>query len=874
MQPFIGRENTLGKHLWWLVLLPVMLLTGCDGSGSAPGFEVSGKALVPLFSVTDSDTNDANTRPISNSALIAPQLVPNPSSIGGYVNRAGTGEPGNSFVDGDLDDYFKVSLKEGQQLLLGMADFTQADLDLYLYSGDGLRIIDSSIGTSQFERLVVPSDGEYLVNVFAASGASNYLLSMGFKNTAAVDAGHRLSSHFVSGDVVAKIDPTVSASSLRSLASGLGQDLSVELGEVGEAQLFRLDTSASGVTRSLASSQSQGPIVAKTRQGTTPEQQAKLETLYAIKALRLRSDVEYAHPNYIKETQLTPNDEFYPLQWHYPLINLPAAWDITTGNSNVIVAVIDSGVVLTHVDLQGKLLGGYDFISDARRARDGDGIDNNPNDEGDLSAGPQGSSFHGTHVAGTVAASSNNQVGVAGVSWDSSIMPIRVTGIGGGTDFDIAQGILFAAGLANISGTVPPRRADIINLSLGGPEQSQVLTNAVDAARNAGVIIIAAAGNSGDSVPLFPASQAGVVSVSAVDANRALAPYSTFGSTIDIAAPGGDLTADLGGDGRPDGVLSTLVDDQGNDLIGYYNGTSMASPHVAGVAALMKAVNSTLTPREFDALLANGDLTQDIGVEGRDNQFGFGLIDARKAVIAANNLAGGTVVLPPAALEVNPPSLNFGAALAQSNVIASNFGGGDLVITGISENEGWLNIIPASVNGAGLGGYTVSVNRSGLEEGVYSANITLSSSHNTVLLPVIMQVTAQEVSGDLGLTYVLLINAETFEVEKQVAVSSDSGEYPFIFNDVPQGRYTLVMGTDMDNDGVICDDGEACGAFPTLARADEFELSSDRDGFTFVAAYLASLPTSQNMSSDEKSSLVEKFSSGQGFTLLRKSHLE
>ena len=215
-------------------------------------------------------------------------------------------------------------------------------------------------------------------------------------------------------------------------------------------------------------------------------------------------------------------------------------------------------------------------------AGDGGGIDPNPNDPG---TSGQRSVFHGTHVAGTIGAASNNGQGVAGVGWNVRLMPLRVCGTLGCSVFDQIEAMRYAAGLSNSSGRVANPRADIINMSLGGPGFSVAAQNAVNAVRAAGVIVVAAAGNDASSQALYPASYNGVVSVSAVGPNRSITSYSSFGSAIDVAAPGGNLTSDLNGDGYGDGVLSPHADDSSGRLEYEYlflEGTSMAAPHVAG----------------------------------------------------------------------------------------------------------------------------------------------------------------------------------------------------------------------------------------------------------------------------------------------------
>ncbi len=250
-----------------------------------------------------------------------------------------------------------------------------------------------------------------------------------------------------------------------------------------------------------------------------------------------------------------------------------------------------------------------------------------------------GSSFHGTHVAGTIAAHTNNALGVAGVGWDSArIMPLRAIGVGGGVSWDIIQAVRYAAGLPNDSGTVPERPADIINLSLGGDVYSEVEEAIFQEVIAKGVIVVAAAGNAANSEPSYPAAYNGVISVSAVDYLSSPTYYSNFGPQIDVAAPGGDNSVDLNGDGYPDGVWSTMGNDASGQIEMVYRplqGTSMAAPHVAGVAALMKGLWPAMDPNAFNALLVGGAITDDLGQPGRDDRYGHGLINAQKALLAA-----------------------------------------------------------------------------------------------------------------------------------------------------------------------------------------------------------------------------------------------
>jgi serine protease len=401
---------------------------------------------------------------------------------------------------------------------------------------------------------------------------------------------------------------------------------------------------------------------------------------------------------------------------------------------------------------------------------------------------------------------------VAGIAWGAKIMPCRAVGINGGLSYDIEQCVRYVSGLPNDSGTMPAQPADIINLSLGGPTNTTTAPAAYRLARDAGVIVIAAAGNDASSGLFAPAAYDGVVSVSATNISRQLASYSNFGFSIDVSAPGGD-SGDLNGDGFFDGVLSTGGDDSNGPIVFNYRfaaGTSMAAPHMAGVVALMKSVYPDLTPDIFDTMLQNGELTDDLGSAGRDNSFGYGLINAQKAVLA-------TPPPPPAAvLQVSPTSLNMGVALTSAQISVANAGGGTLDITNLSnDSSGWLTVSAATVDANGQGTYDVNVNRNGLQDGVYTATITITSSAGTQTVSVIMQVNAVATSDNAGFHYIELIDAETMQLFDRVISSGANGVYEFSFPSVPLGVYHIQAGSDLDKDGVLCETGDACGAFPT-----------------------------------------------------------
>ncbi|MFG6449347.1 S8 family peptidase [Roseateles sp. BYS180W] len=359
------------------------------------------------------------------------------------------------------------------------------------------------------------------------------------------------------------------------------------------------------------------------------------------------SNVEYAEPDRRMYPLLTPNDSSYNSQWDLfeatGGIRAPAAWDRATG-AGVVVAVLDTGI-RPHADLSGQTVTGYDMITALSIANDGNGRDADASDPGDWAAAGEcqagdpasNSSWHGTHVAGTIAAKTNNALGIAGIAFNAKVQPVRVLGKCGGYTSDIADGITWASGGSVAGAPANPTPAKVLNLSLGGGGACDTTTqNAVNGARARGASVIVAAGNSNANAANFsPASCAGVVTVAATDRYGARAYYSNYGSVVALAAPGGDVRASAS-----NGILSTLnagTSTPGADNYAYYQGTSMAAPHVAGVAALLYSVKPTATPDEISAALKNSARP----FPGTCSQCGTGLLDANAAITAIQGGGGG-----------------------------------------------------------------------------------------------------------------------------------------------------------------------------------------------------------------------------------------
>ena len=417
--------------------------------------------------------------------------------------------------------------------------------------------------------------------------------------------------------------------------------------------------------------------------------------------------VAHAQPEYIYSILRDPNDFWYfahksddaLYQWNLRTINAPSAWDISTGSSDITIAIVDTGVDERHEDLAGKVVLKADFINE-----------DNPFD---------GLGFHATHVAGIAAAKTNNATGIAAVSWGAGIMSVKVANhFGKAPDTAAAQGIIYAA----------DHGANIMNLSFGGEDYSQMMQDAVNYAYNKGILIVAAAGNCADppklvqydcktlNAPIYPAAGQNVLAVGAINVQNQRSAFSEYGSYVAVVAPGED-------------ILSTTP----NQGYARTSGTSMAAPHVSALASLIWSVNPSLTNAQVANIITS--TTVNLGPPGKDDEYGYGLIDARAALVKASEPPPTPTPTPPtptpvSSVVVNPSTAGVLARPNEADVITRSLsistGTANLFWSAaVPTPSAWLSISPTT--GQAPSNIVVSMDPNNRGPGVYQNSIRINA---------------------------------------------------------------------------------------------------------------------------------------------------
>ncbi len=406
-----------------------------------------------------------------------------------------------------------------------------------------------------------------------------------------------------------------------------------------------------------------------------------------LAALARNPKIEFAEPDFIAQANATANDPYYGNQWHLAKIQAPSAWDVTTGTASTVIAVIDTGANYSHPDLQGKLLAGYDFVNS----------DSDPSDD----------NGHGTGVAGAAAAASNNSTGVASVAWACPVMPLKaLDASGSGSYSNIAKAINYAA----------DNGARVINMSLGATSSSLTLQNAVDYAWSKGVVLVAAAGNNGNNTPVYPAACKNVVAVSATNSNDTITSWSSYGSYVDVSAPGENIFTTWGGD------------------YAYVSGTSFSSPVTAATTALMISIQPKLTNLQtVDLLQKNAD---DRGALGYDVYYGYGRVNASRAVYAALNAISSDTTAPSVAISSPANGATVSGTVGISASATDNVGVTkmEILIDGTIVAQGTAATISYSWNTLNYanGSHTIVARAYDAANNVGSASISVSVQNSTI----------------------------------------------------------------------------------------------------------------------------------------------
>ena len=817
-------------------------------------WSISGTLYSNPLTAIDGDVPDIiYYPPTPNNDIDSAQVILNPTDVIGHIgdnsievlNIGDDGfcleDPDNpGFCDyieifnEDAIDWYKISgapnllltlsiegliYEQGGSYYCCTSDGLNADLYIYDENGELADFAYTSNSTDTFRQIVLPESGTFYAVIRAITGHTKYVLTLG-SNVTGVSSQRDIKDQYADSRFISYIP--------------FGDDFDINTYVRPEFDLSLNDLNAKIIESNQILPKGLRVIEFDIDKEFNDifgdnylSESSNISQVRYLKHWKLLQHYRQKYPKLNLELDFKAkahftNDPYWPYQWGLSQIGLDSVLT-TIGQDvkDVAVAVIDTGspiITSTAWTTSAFADGGFDFVP-FTNAGDGDGYDSDPTDSA------AASDSHGTHVATTISAL-NDGLNINGFGIQT--VPIRALGQDGtGFRSDIVQGMLYAAGLPNgsntiYSGSVPIK---VINMSLGstGGSCGATYQNAINDVYNTGITIVSSSGNEAQEAPGFygyPASCNNVISVGATNYLRGRAYYSTYNDQVDIAAPGGDLTADVNADGYSDGILAFST----NEDLNFYQGTSMASPHVSGAIAVLYALVPTLQPFQVEGLLVDGHLTDDVGDEGKDDEFGYGALNLQKAVNRIISDEG----LDFTYATIDTTTYNMGLEVNNFDFNINKVGDGELSVVSIeSAIPSAVTINSTSADSEGFGNYTVSLDRSSLPDGLYQSNVTVTfSNENSVVLSISFQVGPDREIIPVPTIYLTLRDSNG-ESPVYDYLEMPEGSLAFTANNIPPGDYYWVFSTIIDD--FITDPGEFYNYYPDISNSDEYFNLGEND---------------------------------------------
>ncbi len=817
-------------------------------------YTINGTLYSNRYTAIDGDVqNTLKYTYTENNSASSAQTIINPTDLIGHIGDntvdivlvengfcVGVDEDGNCLTQTlenfDTEDWYKITAAPNLAVTLQIegliyedlpdnpgsfycCEYESMDVDLLLYNEDG-SLADysyTSNSTSTRKIIALPNSGTFYAVVKANEGHSKYVLTFG-SNVSGASAFSNIKENYAKDRFISYIPfgPNYKYDQADAVSIDVYPEPNIEtkftqLNDIGFKGLRRFNLSIDEEFERIFGTSHLNDIQ------DNPEQVAYIKHWKVLQhyrdlypRLNLELDLKAKAMNFTK-------DPSWNYQWNLQQIGLETALTaIGQETKNVAVAVLDSGAPSsdsTAYTTSAFLPNGFDFVP-IGNSGDGDGYDSDPTDS------TAATDSHGTHVGTTIAAlNDGNNINGFGIG----VVPVRVLGADGtGFVSDITQGLLYAGGFANGSGTVYSGDTPIkvVNMSLGstGSTCSNAYQGAINDLYAVNISIVSSSGNSGVEEYGSPASCNNVISVAATEATRNRAYYSTYNDLVDIAAPGGDVGTDANADGYGDGVLAF----GSNEDLAFYQGTSMASPHVAGAIGILYALVPELLSSQVDALIIDGHLVDDIGEPGKDNEFGYGLLNINKAVTRIIDEEGLDFTYG----SISPGTINLGKEFNSYDINVTKVGDGELSVTSV-ENDipSAISITQKNVDENGFGTYTINLDRSSLPDGLYSTRTKVTFSNENVQT----STATIQIGDDRERPYIEYVSTYLWQVDEDAGVrtlyfGNDgemlNGEITFNATDIPNGQYYYSFFTYVDN--FITDVGEFVAIYPGAGSSETY----------------------------------------------------